>query len=217
MNVIATPAISSEDAHGLAARGEAVLLDLRPPPEFARGHAEGALSVPFSPRGLAERVRLALPPGRGVVLIAPDDMVADASSEQLAVAGIAVRGRLAGGTSAWRTSGRPMGSIGEVGVEDLSRLPTGTTIVDVREPIEWATGHVPGALLIRLADLRASLDAVPRGGPVVAICEAGVRSCVAASILAGAGYDVSHVPAGTAGYRRAGLPLEFSRVEGKGA
>ena len=47
--------------------------------------------------------------------------------------------------------------------------------------------------------------------PVVVICEAGVRSSSAASILQAEGFDgVSHVPEGTGGYRRAGLNLEFS-------
>jgi rhodanese-related sulfurtransferase len=83
-------------------------------------------------------------------------------------------------------------------------------VVDVREPVEWTTGHVPGALLIPLGTLGSALPAVPRDRPIVTICEAGVRSCTAASILAAAGFtDVAHVPAGSSGYRRSGLPLAF--------
>jgi rhodanese-related sulfurtransferase len=73
---------------------------------------------------------------------------------------------------------------------------------------------VPGALLISLGTLRGALPAVPRDQPIVTICEAGVRSSTAASILEAAGFTaVAHVPAGSSGYRRSGLRLEFPTAE----
>ncbi len=84
-------------------------------------------------------------------------------------------------------------------------------VLDVREPMEWETGHVPGALLISLGNLRRQLDRIPRSALVAVICEAGVRSCTAASILRAEGFqDVANAPEGTGGYRRAGLPLEYN-------
>ncbi len=211
MTIEAIPPVS---AQALAGRGEVALLDVRPPAAFARGHPAGALSVPFSPRGLAERSRMALPAGRPVVLVAPDDETADAAHAQLEGTDVRVRGVVAGGAAAWHAAGLPETRVGEVAIEALPALAAQATIVDVREPIEWSTGHVPGALLIPLGRLRDSLPAVPKDAPVVTICEAGVRSCVAAGILEAAGFtNVSHVPAGSSGYRRSGLPLAFPKEE----
>lgn len=190
----------------LVASGEAALVDLRPPADFARGHPRGALNVPFSARGLARRIRLVLPRGTGVVLLAPDAATAEAALGQLDDE-LPVRGVVEGGAAAWRAGALPEDALAEVGVEELARAEA-LTVIDVREPIEWESGHVPGALLIPLGRLRHELARVPRERRAVVICEAGVRSSTGASILQAAGFsDVAHVPAGTAGYRRAGLPL----------
>lgn len=207
-------AIGSATARVLAEGGEAVLLDLRLPAAFARGHAAGALSVPFSPRGLGARVRVVLPPGTRVVLVAPDTATAEAAAAQLTEASLTVRGVLNGGPDAWRAAGLPEAAIGEVAVDEVPRLANGATVIDVREPLEWATGYVPCALLVPLGTLRDALPSISRKRPVITICEAGVRSCTAASILAAAGFeDVAHVPAGSSGYRRSGLPLAFPSEE----
>lgn len=201
-----TPAI----ARVLANEGAAVLLDVRAPADFAAGHATGALSVAFSAHGLARRVASVLPRGASVIIVAAQDDVADAAAAQLGADNISVRGVLAGGFTAWHRTGLPEAAVREVAVETLLGRAADAIVIDVREPLEWATGHVPGALLVPLGELRGALGAIPRGGPVIAICEAGIRSCTAASILAAAGFpDVAHVPAGSSGYRKAHLPLAF--------
>lgn len=207
-------AVSPASAHALAERHGAVLLDIRTAGAFAPGHPAGALSVPFSSRGLAARVRVALPSSADIVLVAPDAPTADAAATQLAEDGLAVRGVLAGGLEAWRAAGLAESTVGEIDIDELPRLGSDATVIDVREPLEWTTGHVPGALLVPLAALRDALPSLPRRGRMIAICEAGVRSCTAASILGAAGFvDVAHVPAGSAGYRRSGLPLAFPSEE----
>ncbi len=103
-------------------------------------------------------------------------------------------------------------------MQELASRSAGATVVDVREPMEWTIGYVPGARLIPLGSLRDRIDEIPRDRRVVVICEAGIRSCVGASILARAGHpDVAHVPGGSSEYRRAGLPLAFPTPEEVGA
>lgn len=206
--------LSAATARALAEKNVTMLLDVRAPADFAHGHATGALSVPFSPRGLARRVNVVLPRSASVIIIAPEDGSAEATAQQLGDAGIRVLGALAGGFSAWRGAGFPEAEVREVAVQELSGRAPDVTVIDVREPVEWDTGHVPGARLVSLATLRDALPSIPRHGPVIAICEAGIRSCTAASILAAAGIaDVAHVPAGSSGYRKAGLPLTFPAPE----
>jgi hydroxyacylglutathione hydrolase len=114
----------------------------------------------------------------------------------------------------WYENDLPMEILAEVSVHETAAAAAdgNTVVLDVREPIEWEMGHVPGALLISLGTLRERLHELSLEASIVVICEAGVRSSSAASILQAEGFDcVSHVPEGTGGYRRAGLDLEFKK------
>jgi rhodanese-related sulfurtransferase len=65
----------------------------------------------------------------------------------------------------------------------------GATVIDVREPFEYVTGHVPGAALIPMGQLPSRLAELPRTAPVYVICASGNRSLAAADFLARAGID----------------------------
>lgn len=84
----------------------------------------------------------------------------------------------------------------------------GVEIVDVREPHEWSGGHIKGARLLPLEQLRANPKAaLPRDG-VLFVCAAGTRSQTAARIAASVGLTkVYNLTGGVRGWVRAGLPL----------
>ena len=66
------------------------------------------------------------------------------------------------------------------------------TLVDVREPHEWATGHLEGALHIPLGRLLTApevLDELNRTEPVVIYCQHGIRSLNAMRYLREHGFD----------------------------
>src|SRR5712692_6370608 len=73
--------------------------------------------------------------------------------------------------------------VDEVSVDALDARPENAFVVDVREPEEYAHGHVPGAMSLPQADLATRLDEIPRDRPVFAICQGGVRSLRAAQFL----------------------------------
>jgi len=81
---------------------------------------------------------------------------------------------------------------------------TGAVVIDVREPGEYAAGHVPGARLMPLGYLPDRLPELPRGERVYVICASGNRSKAAADFLARAGIDAVSVAGGTVGWTRAG-------------
>ena len=81
-------------------------------------------------------------------------------------------------------------------------------IVDVREPNEWARGHIPGARLIPLAQLRGDPDAAKLGSKVLFVCASGGRSMTAAKLADGRGIaDVISLDGGTSGWLVEGLPI----------
>jgi glyoxylase-like metal-dependent hydrolase (beta-lactamase superfamily II)/rhodanese-related sulfurtransferase len=62
-------------------------------------------------------------------------------------------------------------------------------VLDVRSPAEFdgELGHVPGARLIPLDELRARVPEVPTDKPIVVVCQTGKRSALATVILRQAG------------------------------
>ncbi len=82
-------------------------------------------------------------------------------------------------------------------------------VLDVREPWEFAEGHVPGAELIPLGELEARLSEVPHDRPILSICQVGQRSLAAAAFLMSRGYrDVTNVDGGTSAWIERGYPVE---------
>jgi glyoxylase-like metal-dependent hydrolase (beta-lactamase superfamily II)/rhodanese-related sulfurtransferase len=92
----------------------------------------------------------------------------------------------------------------EVDANQLEARPPEAVLVDVREPEEFANGHVPGARNVPQADLATRLSEVPRDRPVYVICQGGLRSLRAAQFLRQMGFsDVVSVKGGTEGWRAA--------------
>jgi rhodanese-related sulfurtransferase len=96
-----------------------------------------------------------------------------------------------------------------VSVHELKAVLTeGLCLIDVREPEEFAEGHVPGARLVPLATVPAEADGLPTDRPVYVICQAGGRSARAVAYLAQRGVDARNVEGGTGDWRAAGYPVE---------
>jgi rhodanese-related sulfurtransferase len=80
-------------------------------------------------------------------------------------------------------------------------------LVDVREPHEFAAGHIPGAVLNPLSAFDPS--ALPTGKRIVFSCAAGVRSLRAIEFAQAAGRDIrEHYKGGFKDWAAAGEPIE---------
>lgn len=67
-------------------------------------------------------------------------------------------------------------------------VESGAYIVDVREEPEYNAGHIQGAHLIPLSQLRERMEEIPRDVPVYIHCRTGQRSYNAVCCLQGNGY-----------------------------
>ena len=90
----------------------------------------------------------------------------------------------------------------------------GDFVIDVREPFEYAAGHVPGARLIPLDRLPLHVAELPPGEPVYVICASGGRSATAAEFLIQRGIDARSVGGGTGGWAASGRPVIRGAEEG---
>jgi hydroxyacylglutathione hydrolase len=82
-------------------------------------------------------------------------------------------------------------------------------VVDVREPDEFESGHVPDAVSIPQAELALQLARVPRDRDVLVACRSGSRSLGAARFLNAHGYErVANLERGTLGWIEVGNPVE---------
>jgi len=57
-------------------------------------------------------------------------------------------------------------------------------VVDVRQPDEWASGRVAGAIHIPVDDILARIDELPEDKDLLFICAMGVRSGLACEMAA---------------------------------
>src|SRR3954454_11506151 len=88
------------------------------------------------------------------------------------------------------------------GLEDGSIL-----LVDVREPHEFAAGHIPGSVSLPLSMFDP--EQIPSGPRVVFSCAAGIRSARAAGVAQASGRDIrGHYKGGFKGWVEAGEPVE---------
>jgi rhodanese-related sulfurtransferase len=79
--------------------------------------------------------------------------------------------------------------------------------LDVREPYEWAAGHVEGSVHIPLMQLPERFGEIPNERPVIAVCQIGQRSELAARFLTERGFEAHNLEGGVAAWQANGLPL----------
>jgi rhodanese-related sulfurtransferase len=82
-------------------------------------------------------------------------------------------------------------------------------IVDVRDEDEWLTGHIPGARLVPLDQLRSDPEhALDHDAITLFVCAKGARSLTAAKMAERLGFArLYSLEGGTKEWARAGLPL----------
>src|SRR5262245_2435343 len=91
---------------------------------------------------------------------------------------------------------------GDMPLADWRRLGAGEQLlVDVREPEEFAAGHIPGAVNMPLTGLRERFAELPRDRPLALYCQVGQRGYYAARFLLQHGYQAANLSGGWTTYR----------------
>lgn len=124
--------------------------------------------------------------------------------ENIALIGIAV---VSGLMLAWPMIQR--GGSGALDTLGATRLinDSNAIVLDVRQPAEFAAGHVPNARNIPMSDLEKRIGELPAGRPIIVCCASGARSSRATSTLRRLGREqVFNLSGGIGAWQSAGLP-----------
>jgi len=103
--------------------------------------------------------------------------------------------------------GASIPSINAAELQEKMKSAKRPLLLDVRQPEEFQMGHISGAKLIPLGELRGRLKELPREREIVCICASGNRSSSATRQLTSAGYQVLNLKGGMFAWRRAALPV----------
>lgn len=87
-------------------------------------------------------------------------------------------------------------------------VSSGAVVIDVREPYEYASGHVPGALSIPMHLVPLRVDEIPSNRDVYVICAGGNRSWQVCHYLGQRGIEAINVTGGTQAWALSGLPID---------
>lgn len=99
----------------------------------------------------------------------------------------------------------------EISVDELAGKLDGDSaavLIDVRQPDEYAAGHVPGARLVPLGTVPDRLEELRGLGPLLVICRSGGRSGQACEFLTAQGVTATNIRGGTVAWMDSGRPLE---------
>jgi len=110
--------------------------------------------------------------------------------------------------------------IRETSPSGFHAAPGDALVIDVREPAEFETGHIPGSINIPRGVLEFQVDAHPavanvsdpalshKERPIVVVCRTGGRAALSALSLQRLGFaDVRSIAGGVLAWGEAGLPL----------
>lgn len=109
----------------------------------------------------------------------------------------------------WGPLVRTYAGVSEIAPEWVASHRSEVNVLDVRSPGEFdgELGHLEGAQLIPLDELRARVHEVCTDKPVVILCQTGKRSALATTIVAKSGCErVANVAGGMVRWRDLGLP-----------
>ena len=92
------------------------------------------------------------------------------------------------GVEGWEAAGLPLESHETAPVDRLAEaLEDGAQVIDVRDPSEWESEHLPGSIHRYVPDLIDDMPDLDGSRPVWVVCATGFRASIAAGLLAAAG------------------------------
>ncbi|HET6220375.1 MAG TPA: rhodanese-like domain-containing protein, partial [Acidobacteriaceae bacterium] len=188
----------------------AQLLDVRDAAEFAQGHLAGSINIGLGGQ-YATWAGTLLDRAKPILIIAEPGREQEAALRLGRIGFDQVSGYLDGGMLAlaerpdlvWPTERVTPAMVAE---ELASAEPP--IVLDIRNPNEWKTKHIPQSVNLPLNHLQDRLAELPRNRRIAVHCAGGYRSSIAASILHQYGItNLIEMAGGLAAWDAAKLPV----------
>jgi hydroxyacylglutathione hydrolase len=208
LGVLREPPALKPDDFAAAIDAGGLVLDARSAEAFSGSHIPRSLNVGLG-SSFSTWAGTIVPDGARVLLVLerPDDLW-EATWQLLRIGYEVPAGWLSGGMFAWRTQGKPLQTTPPISVQELHEDRGRLHVLDVRQPAEWANGHIPDAQFITGAELPERIADVPDDRPVAVVCGSGFRSSAAASLLRHRGRRNSiNVLGGMSAWKNAGYEV----------
>jgi hydroxyacylglutathione hydrolase len=193
---------------------KALIIDTRPAADYAAKYVPGTLNIPLNASFVTWAGWL-VPYSTDIYLIVDEATTVRMTEvvRALALIGLDRVAGILGPTAIAHAAdhGATLGTVAQVTASDLAgRVASkGVTVLDVRNAVEFAEGHIPSSLHIPLGYLGDRVREVPSDKPIVVQCHSGSRSQIGASLLKKLGrQDVMNLVGGIEAWEEAGLPIE---------
>jgi rhodanese-related sulfurtransferase len=89
----------------------------------------------------------------------------------------------------------------------VDRIPDDAVLLDVREPDEWAAGHVDGATHVPMNEIPARVGQLDESADIVVVCKVGGRSAQVTAWLKRQGYRATNLEGGMLAWAAARRPM----------
>jgi glyoxylase-like metal-dependent hydrolase (beta-lactamase superfamily II) len=186
---------------------DTIVLDVRGYPAFGGLHVPGSYHISLA-GNFSTFAGSILPPDKKILLLTETEAETKGAILGLQRVGLdKVTGMLKGGMNRWATSNLPCEHLCQMSTNELREIISAKidiTILDVRSPLEFANGHIKGALNIPFPKIAARAKELAPDEPTAVICGTGVRSSMASSILLKHGIcNIINVAGGMTAYNNA--------------
>jgi glyoxylase-like metal-dependent hydrolase (beta-lactamase superfamily II)/rhodanese-related sulfurtransferase len=167
---------------------EVIILDTRKAVEFTQGFVPGSISIGLEGR-FAEWAGNLLPFDKPMMLVTEEGKERESVIRLARVGFSKIEGFLEGGYEGWRNAGETSDIIIDVEPDELAMdipFDDKLIVVDVRKEVEFADGHVKGAVNIPLGtmtDPAVSMGNIEDTDNLYIHCAGGYRSVIAASLM----------------------------------
>ena len=177
-----------------------LILDLREPDKFMRGHIEGSANAKCTSMQQKQAVMSRLPKNYKIVLVDEDGSESSQNANLLSRFGFDAH-FLNGGIKSWTKDFAKSSQETAVSNEKLwesLKNNEDVFLLDVREPMEFAEFNIPGSVNLPLSELFSKniSEKIPKDKKIVTICSHGNRSMVATFALAQKGLESTSLEGG---------------------
>lgn len=207
-------ALSPDEFEDLANQTDALILDVRSPQDFAKGHIPRSIFIGIDGSFAPWAGALIADTEQKILLVAPAGREEEVITRLSRVGFDQTLGYLKGGFEQWKLAGKQTDSVTSIDADTFKQKVENheLLIVDVRKPGEFESGHLVSAQNIPLDFINEQFDDFPKDQTFAVHCAGGYRSMVAASILKSRGYhNLVDVQGGYAAIKQTDLPQTASQ------